>query len=199
MSEKTLEKLIATLKTEAVEAADKEAAEIVEKARSQAQKIVKEAEAKREELLQSAEKEAEAIRNKGEGALRQAARDLNVSVRNDLLQLLKAALERDVETNFTPDLMEKAIFKVIENVGSGAALHLPETMETKLADQIQQRLQNSDNLESIGSDATLPNGFSVTKTDQGWSYRITSEEVAEALHAHLSQKWVQILKNESEV
>ncbi|UJH69123.1 hypothetical protein [Allomuricauda sp. SCSIO 65647] len=197
MSEKTLDKLIATLKTEAIDAADNEAKQIVEKAQAKAQKIVDGAESKSKELLHHAEKEAEATLNKGEAALKQAARDLTVSVRNELLKLLKAALEREVETNFTPELMEKAVLKVIENVGSGIALQLPETMEAQLAKKIQKRLQDSDNLDSVTKDAHLLNGFTVTKTDQGWSYQISPEEVAELLNAHLSPKWVQILKNES--
>ncbi len=75
---------------------------------------------------------------KGKLPCRQAARDLIVSVRNDLLKLFKAALEQEVENNFTPDLMEKAILKVVENVGSGVALKLPEHMEKKLAEKIQK-------------------------------------------------------------
>ena len=199
MSEKTLDKLIATLKSEAIETAEKEANEVVENARQQAQKIIKEAEAKKADLLNNAEKEAQATLKKGEGALQQAARDLIVSVRNDLLKLFKAALEQEVENNFAPDLTEKAILKVVENVGSGAALKLPEHMEKKLAEKIRKRLQESDNLDSITKDASLPNGFVVSKTDQGWSYRISPEEVAELLNVYLSPKWVQILKNDTDI
>ncbi|MFP3670486.1 hypothetical protein SB717_35965, partial [Priestia sp. SIMBA_032] len=90
-----------------------------------AQKILKQAEAKRAALLNNAEKEAKATLDKGEGALKQAARDLTVSVHNDLLKLLKATLEQEVATTFTPELTEKAVLKVIENVGTGASLQLP--------------------------------------------------------------------------
>jgi V/A-type H+-transporting ATPase subunit E len=197
MSEKTLDKLIATLKLEAVEAAEKEANGIVENAQQQALKIIREAEDKSNELLKNAQKEAHATRDKGEAALKQAARDLTVSVRNDLLKLLKVVLEQEVENNFTPDLTEKAILKVLENVGSGAALKLPENMETKLANKIQKRLQETHDLDSIIKDAGLPKGFAVTKTDQGWSYHISPVSVAELLNAHLSQKWVNMLKNQS--
>lgn len=199
MSENTLDKLIATLKSEAIEAAENEANEIVEKARQQAQNIINQAEIKSAELLDDARKEAEATLEKGQGALKQAARDLTVSVRNDLLKLFKAVLEKEVKNNFTPDLMEKAILKAVENVGSGAALKLPESMETKLTEKIQKRLQESENLHSITRDAGLPQGFIVAKTDQGWSYHISPEEVAELLNVNLSPKWVQLLKNDSEV
>lgn len=198
MTENTLDKLIATLKSEAIEAADLKAKEILDKAQLQAQEITKEAEAKKAALLNNAEKEAQATLKKGEAALRQAARDLIISTQNDLLKLLKALLEQELETNFTPDLMEKAVLKVVENVGSGVTLVLPKNMETKLAEKIQKRLQASNNLVSITTDTTLLHGFSITKTDQGWSYHISPKEVAELLNAHLSPKWVNILKNESD-
>jgi len=198
MSEQTLDKLIATLKSEAIETADKEAKQIVENARAKAQKILKEAEAKRAELLNNAEKEAKATLNKGKSALKQAARDLTVSVQNDLLKLLKATLEQEVATTFTPDLTEKAVLKVIENVGTGASLQLPKNMDTSLAENIQKRLQESDSLEAISKDPTLLQGFTITKTSEGWSYQISPEAITDLLYEHLSTTWVNVLKNESD-
>ena len=198
MSEQTLDKLIATLKSEAIETADKEAKQIVENAREKAQKILKEAEAKRAALLNNAEKEAKATLDKGEGALKQAARDLTASVHNDLLKLLKATLEQEVATTFTPDLTEKAVLKVIENVGTGASLQLPENMDASLAENIQKRLQESDSLEAISKDPTLLHGFTITKTSEGWSYQISPKAITDLLYEHLSTTWVNVLKNESD-
>lgn len=198
MSDKTLDKLIATLKSEAIDAADRESKKILEEAHAQAQKTIKDAEGKREQILMKAEKEAQATISKGESALRQAARDLNVTVQNDLLKLFKSVLEREVHATFTPDLLKSAITKVIENVGSEIELKLPENVEQELADHIHQRLQKSDSLVSLIKDDTILHGFSITKTDQGWSYHITPEEVAGLLNAHLSGKWVNILKNEEQ-
>jgi V/A-type H+-transporting ATPase subunit E len=198
MSEMSLDKLIATLKSEAIEAADLKAQEILDQAEAQAEKIVKEAEEKRAAILDDANQEAQAILSKGKGALKLAARDLSVSVQNEILKLLKAALEREVKTYFSPNLMEKAILKLVENVGSGVALKLPENMDVKLADKIQQSLQASSNLDSISTDARLLDGFSIAKTGRGWSYQVSPAEVAELLNAHLSPRWVEILKNEGE-
>lgn len=198
MSENTLNKLIVTLKKEAIEAADKEARQIVENAHKEAQGILREAEVQKEALLGHAEKEAQMTFEKGESALKQAARDLTISVRNDLLKLLKAALDTEVETNFTPDLMEMAILKVAGNIGSGVTLKLPGNMEKELADKIRERLKTSQHLDAIAVDANLLNGFALTKSDEGWSYRISTAAVAELLNGHLSPKWIEILKSESE-
>ena len=197
MPEKNLENLITALKTEAIEAAEKEAAEIIATARAKARKIVEEAEAESDALQQNAEKEAQAILHKGESALQQAARDMSVSMRHSLLAMFKALLEQEIADSFTPNLVEKVVLGMVENTGSGVSLKLSEKLETELSDQILERLQNSKNLDSISRDATLPDGFSMTRTEEGWSYHISPAEVTEILYAHLSPNWVQLLKKES--
>ena len=198
MSEKSLDNLIAKLKSEAVEKADEKAKGILEVAKADSQKIIEEAERERTELLQNAKSEAENMQKKGKIALQQAARDLSVSVRNDLLKLLKSVLEREVKQRFTPDFMEKAILKVLENVGDGAGIELPETIKDELIDKIQQDLITTDNLTSFTKDKNIINGFKISKKDEGWSYEITPEEVTEMLFAYLSPKWVQLIKKEAE-
>ena len=196
MGKQTLDTLIDKIKSEAIEAAEHKAKEILDQASMEAQNITAEAEAKREALLFEADKEAQATLAKGEISLKQAARDLIISVRNDLLKLLKNLLEQEVQDNFTPDLMEKAILIIMENMGSGNELRLSEDMESELADKVCRRLQQSNTSNSISMDSALPKGFSVTKSEEGWSYHISSKELTDLLNEHLSPKWVEILEKE---
>lgn len=198
MSEKTLDKLISSLKSEAIDAAEKESNKILEEARSQAQKILKAAEEQRERILTDAENEAQTLVQKGESALRQAARDLHIAVRNNLLEIFKAVLEKEIHRTFTPDLVKSAVMKVIENIGREVELRFPEAFEQELADYIHQRLQTSDDLVSIVRDDNLLTGFSITKKNEGWSYDISAEEIAELLKPHLIGKWVEVLKNKEQ-
>jgi cell division septum initiation protein DivIVA len=196
MSEKSLDQLIASLKSEAIEAAEKESNEILEEARSQAQKILKEAEKTRKQILMEAENEAQATIQKGESALQQAARDLYIALRNDLLQLFNAVLEKEIHTAFTPDLLKSAVAKVIENIGSEVELKLPADFEKELADYIHKRLQSSDPVSIIKEDSLLKE-LTITKTDQGWSYEISPEEIAGLLQSRLIGKWAEVLKNDA--
>lgn len=198
MSDKTLDQLISSLKSEAIEAAERESNKILEEARAQAQKILKGAEEQRDRMLTDAGNEAQATIRKGESALRQAARDLHIAVRNNLLELFRAVLEKEIHRTFTPDLVKSAVMKVIENIGGEVELKFPEAVEQELADYIHQRLQTSDDLVSITGDDSILAGFSITKTNEGWSYRISPEEVAELLQPHLIGKWIDVLKNEEQ-
>ena len=195
MSHKTLDQLISSLKSEAIDTAERESNEILEKARSQAQKILKGAEEKRQRILTDAENEAQALGRKGESALRQAGRDLTIAVHNNLLGLFRTVLEREIHSAFTPDLVKSAVIKVVENIGGEVELKLPGAFEQELADYIHQRLQNSEDLVSITRDDGILAGFSIAKTNEGWSYRISPEEIAERLQPYLIGKWVEVLKN----
>lgn len=195
MSDKTLDKLIAQLKSEAIDTAEKASQKIVEDAKVKAQTIVKNAEDERSQILSEAQKEAQDTISKGESALKQAARDLNVTVKNDLLKLFNAVFENEVEKSFSPDLIKTAVLKVIDTIGSDVEIKLPDTMKQELVDAIRKQLQTSDNSITILKDENLLNGLSITKTDQGWSYQITPEEVTGLLTGNLSEKWVNILNS----
>jgi F0F1-type ATP synthase membrane subunit b/b' len=195
MSDKTLDKLIAQLKSEAIDSAEKASQKIVEDAKVKAQTIIKNAEDERLQMLSEAKKEAQDTISKGESALKQAARDLNVTVKNDLLKLFKAVFENEVEKSFSSDLIKTAVLKVIDTIGSDLEVKLPETMKQELVDAIRKQIQASDNSIAILKDKNLLNGLSITKTDQGWSYQITPEEVTELLTSNLSEKWINILNS----
>jgi V/A-type H+/Na+-transporting ATPase subunit E len=196
MSEQSLDKLISTLKSEAIEAAEKKEKEIIDRAKAKAEKIVREAESNKEQLLSEAEKEAEDIIKKGESALVQAARDVVLRVQNDLRKLFASVLERDIQAAFDPDLVKKAVLQVLENQDEEIAIRIPPQLESELTDYIQKQVQASGNLATIATDDSLIRGFSVKKTKQGWSYQVTPEEVSTILSDHLSRKWASIIQNE---
>jgi F0F1-type ATP synthase membrane subunit b/b' len=195
MSDKTLDKLIAQLKSEAIDAAEKEAQRIIEEAKAKAKNIIKNAEVESQQLLLESKKEAKNTISKGESALKQSARDLKVAVKNDLLKLFEAVFEREVKQSFTPDLIKTAVLLVIDNIGNDIELKLPEDVEQELLDAIYEQLQVSDYSKSILKEKNLLKGFSITKTDQGWSYEITPQEIANILNEYLSQNWINILDN----
>ena len=196
MSEKNLENLIATLKTEAIETAEKEAQAIIKAAQEEAHGILTDAREEKKHLLHTAEKEAKVSIEKGESALRQAARDVRLSLQIELLQLLKAVLENEVEAKFNPELLNTAIVKVIENIGSNLELKISTELEESLAIYIQQHLQTSDKLAEITIDNSVLKGLRITKKDEGWSYDISPEAIAQVLDKHLSVKWVKLFETE---
>ncbi len=196
MTDKSLDQLIASLKTEAIEQAEKESATILQDAETRAQDVLAAAEAQKKSLIIGAKKEAQAIVDEGKSALKVAARDLGISVRNQLLELYRKAFEADVRDSFSPDLIRSVITSVIENVGTDVELRLPSNSMKELSEYIQKRVAIDGSI-SIIQDNALPEGLSIVKKDQGWSYEISPEQVIEALLPQLNAKWIQILTDET--
>jgi V/A-type H+-transporting ATPase subunit E len=194
MTDKNLGQLIATLKAEAIETAEQEAAKILEDAHSKAQEILEQAEKKKEALLADAEQEAQNMLDKGTSALKQAGRDYCISVRNELLQIFGSVLKEETQQEFTPDLLKTAILRVVENIGEDVELNLAPDFSAELAEFIHERLKGSPQTVSLLDHNPVLKGFSVSNTRQGWSYSISPEEVGEALRTHLNSNWMHILQ-----
>lgn len=196
MSEKSLAQLIESLKSEAIEVAEKESAMILDQARIKARQLVEQAEEKQDSLITEAKKEVQAILTNGESALRQASRDFSISVRNELIKVFQAVLQDEIRREFTPDLLKHAILKIIEHTGTDVELRLPQELSEELSAYIHTRLNASDKYVTLLEKSSLVKGFSVTKSDQGWSYHVTPEEVATALSHHLNPNWRHLLKKD---
>ena len=196
MSEKSLDQLIASLKTEAIEAAETEAEKILADAKQQADQMLQAAADQKATLLANAEAEAAAIRQKGEAALRQAGRDYSISVRNELLVVFQTVLEGETRSTFRPNLLKEIIGSVIENIGRDVELSLSEADAKELAEYIHNRFQSSEQAVSVLANQSVLSGFVITPTEEGWSYTISAEEVAESLKKHLNKNWLKILEQE---
>jgi vacuolar-type H+-ATPase subunit H len=196
MSTNNLGQLINSLKTEAIDVAEMEAAKIIEQANMQAKQIVEEALDEKQQIINKAKIEGEGIVSKGGSALRQAARDVNISLRNDLLRTYKKVFETEVRKEFTPDLIKTAILKVVDSIEGDMELRVSEEFFEEVSEFTQSRLKSLKKLPTIVADDSIINGFSVVQKNQGWSYLISPEQVATALEKYLSKNWMNILKNE---
>jgi len=192
MSDKTLDKLISTLKTEAIEAAEQEAAAIRAEAQKTAEQLLNDTKAQCEQMVAEAQKQADQTLEKGQGALRQAARDVTVSLQNDLLKLMGNVLEQEVSGQFKPEILQKAIVGVLENIGNGVEVSLSDDLLGQLNGQLQTMLQASDAVLKA-HDQGLTKHITISKTDEGWSYELSPETVSELLRTQLSDSWVEII------
>ena len=197
MSEQSLDLIIERLKREAIDKAEEKSASLLADAQAEADRIRVEAEEQKKAMLQQAEKEAREIVEKGKSALQVAARDLSLSVRNDLLGMLRATLHKEVEESFGPDLMKAVITRLIDQLGSEVTFSLPADQKEELARFIQKKFQASAASFLLLERGDSSKGISINKTDKGWSFDISPEQVAEALLPHLNPRWASILGEKS--
>jgi V/A-type H+-transporting ATPase subunit E len=196
MSENTLDGLIAKIKSEGIDLAEQEAKQIVEQAKQKAQSLLEAAELQKNDMLTQAQSEAEAIVNKGKIALNQAARDVEIKVKNDILKLFEKVLETEVSKSFTPDLYPTLIKDLVGQLGGNLSISIPEGLEKKVMEAIQSSLSDEQTRATVLKSADLSSGFSISSSDEGWSFDVTPEEISTMLSEQLSSKWVQLLNKE---
>lgn len=193
MSEKTLDHFIERIKTEAIEKAERTAQSIISEAEKKAAVIISEAQHKKALLIEDGQREAEALTKGGENALRQALRDIIISLQNDLMHILGSILQAEIRQSFSPDLIRTTIIQVIKNIGGKTEIRIADSIKEELALFIQSQLQNSEEIPKITGENRVLDAFTISRTDEGWHYNISVQEVSELLYSHLAPKWNEIL------
>lgn len=193
MSEKNLQSLIETIKSEGIEVADKKAAQIILEAEKKAALIIETAKNNRKNIIEEAEKEAKSISEKGNNALKQAARDITISLKNDIKKIFEHLLKNTVQNHFSDDIVKNSILQILQQIGSDSELILPENQLQEIKAFIHKKLQNESGIPKISSDKSIIDGFAIQNTKEGWTYKITSTEIAELLNRYLGSHWKEIL------
>ena len=128
MSEE-LQGLLNKIQAEGLEKAETERARLVAEAKAQADAIIAEAKAQADKIRKDAETDAEEFRKKADDAVRQAARDVIISLQDDLQKKLRAVVREATAQAMTPEAMAGLIAKIAEqfvrNAASGAEVILP--------------------------------------------------------------------------
>lgn len=193
MSDVSLDKLIESIKEDAIASATKESDRILADAKEKAGAIINEARSEKQRILDEAETEANGLISKGESTLRQAARDMQTVMRNDILKLLGRALDAKLAVSFNADVLKRAIEQILSQVGQDVEMKISPDLETELAAYIRNELKVDAGQVVTTRDPSLLNGVKLIKTQEGWSYDITAEEVGQLLKSHLTDQWISIL------
>ena len=119
MSEE-LQGLLNKIQAEGLEKAENERARLVAEAKAQAESIIADAKAQAEKIRKDAEADAEASRKKADAAVKQAARDVIISLKDDLQEKLRAVVREATAQAMTPEAMAGLIAKIAEQFAQKA-------------------------------------------------------------------------------
>ena len=104
MSEE-LQGLLNKIQAEGLEKAESERARLVAEAKAQADAIIADAKAQADKIRKDAESDAEESRKKADAAVRQAARDVIISLQDDLQKKLRTIVREAAAQAMTPEAM----------------------------------------------------------------------------------------------
>jgi len=190
--------IIDKIKMEGVAEAEKKAAEMIGLADEKAKTMIIIAKKERENILSQAKEEANSIRETGCSAVKQAHRDLLLSLREEIVKLFDKVVKKEVKEQFTPDVLKKAVGAIMESFSAGEKtdleIILPEEDKSALKQYFTSKLKNKmTEGVTIKTSRNIEKGFFVGQKGENSYYDFTDDAIAEAINSFLNPKIVEML------
>jgi len=183
--------LIETIKAEGVRNADQQAEQIIAAAEEKAQEITADARKKAASIVEEARTDRARQEAAGREAVKQAARDVVLSVQAQLTAIFREVVERATGEAMDGAVLEQAVLKVVgawaEGKEEAVDVLLSEGDLKRLEDSLRSRLAErlAAGSEIKGSHA-VKGGFRIATRDGGVYYDFTVDAIADALSAYLA-------------
>jgi V/A-type H+-transporting ATPase subunit E len=186
-----LDSLIAKIKKDGVEVAQKAAQDIISQAKNQAQGIIAEAENKAKNIEEQSKIQAQKLQTNTEKALNQAARDLVLLLKEKITELFDQALKNKVSQELDPDFLKDLILKIVDKwlEAKDQSLEIvvnpkdKKKLEALLVDELGKKAQ--DKIE-IGLNKAIDNGFRIGVKGKDLYYDFTDQTILESLKEFLN-------------
>ena len=197
-----LQALLDRISEEELKKADAECGKLLADAKAEAERIVSEAKVEAEGIVEAARKEADMLLEKGKESLRQASRDVLISLRGEL----EKRVSRTVESLMTSTLDGAALAAIIAKVitafkqsdGSVDDLKvllnadefasLEGTVKAALAADLREHCE-------LAPLPGLSGGFKIVVKESGIVYDFSDKSLAESICGSLSPKLAAILNS----
>lgn len=198
MSEK-LDSLLERINKDGLEKAEKKSEKIVSSAEKKADSIIKKAQEESERIRREAADEAESTRAKGEKTLRQAYRDIVISVKKEIELLFNRVMAEKVSGALREDELAGIIKQVVEKwsgdpagkvevyLGDSEAGNLADTIVSGLQDRIKEGVE-------IKPVKNVDAGFMVSFDGGKSRIDFTGDGIAEFIRAKVSPRLAEILE-----
>lgn len=186
-----LEGLIEKIKKDGIEEAGRQSERIIKEAEEKAAAIVKKANQEAREIKEQNEREVEKLQKSSQESLRQAARNLIISVREKLTEIFNGILKKELGKGLGPELLAEVLKimaeKWVSEKDEGLEVLLSEKdkkgvekfLLVKLKEETKEKLE-------IKISPSLSKGFQVKAEGEDAYYDFSDEGIAEALAVFLN-------------
>lgn len=192
-----LDSLIEKIKSDGVDAAKKQADKILADTRKTADAIIKEANTEAEKARKKAEADAEAYRKNAETAIKQAARDTVLVLKEKIGEMFEQVLMTDIAKTLDKEILYELILKLAQAWAEEGDLEVLVNEKDAEALQVQLKRSLSANLKDgldLRVDKKIEHGFRIGKKGENLYCDFTDESILEALRIFLNPKLAELLK-----
>lgn len=193
-----LNNLIDKIKKEGVEQAENNAKALTREAQGKAKKIVADAQRRKDEIIKEAEVQTQNFKKSAEKALKQAARDVLLTLRERVTEFYYRIVKEKVSESLTPEVLKEIIIKTIGNFRKDNILDievlLSKADKVKLEKSLLSALRREAKKHfSIMDSANVEKGFRIGEKGQDSYFDFTDEAITEAFKRYLNPKLLEIL------
>lgn len=189
-----LQGLLNRIQKEGLDQAESKRGEILHEAQAEAKALLAKAKTEAEHLVAAARQEAALLREKGEQSLKQAARDVLLSLRDQLEERVVAVARSLAAESSTPETMAEIIAAMaaayLESEQSGnleieLAPAQADALRAALAKRLGEDLAKRCELAPV---AGVSAGFRIVLSGQDIAYDFTDASLAETMAAFLTPR-----------
>lgn len=200
MSEK-LKELLEKINEEGVKQAEEKARVIESRAKKDAEKLLSDAKRESERIIETAKSEAVKTEKATEAALKQAARDLLLSLKDEIRKIFNKIIAAETLKSLShedmADILKELIQKYVDKKGETSDIKvllkkedlekLKDVFTSKLKDKLKEGVE-------FKPSSVINKGFSIS-FDKGKSFfDFTDEALSDALAVYLNSEIAKLLK-----
>ena len=190
-----LQALLNKINEEGLKKAEQTKADIIAKAQAEAKGIIKKAQEEADDCRAKAQADSQILVQKGEEALRQAARDMMLSLRQQLQSRVKTAVLQLMDATLDAQQMPGIIAQIVESYlqkdGNEDNLELlinKEQLDTLSAAVKAKLADNLKNQCEFSPAPTVTNGFKLAFKDNDVLYDFTDQALADAVASYVGPR-----------
>jgi len=196
--EMELNSLIDKIKTEGVQQAEQDARNIIKQAEAKAKEIIEAAEHKSADAVKKAESEANDFKKSSEKALKQAARDVLLTLRARVTDFAERIVQGKVTDSLTPEMLKEIIVKAVENFSKGNDTTIEVLLNEKDRDKLEKAVFGDIKKEAkeylkLKESKSVKKGFRIGEKGKESYFDFTDEAISEAFMQYLNPKLVEML------
>ncbi len=187
--EVNLENLIEKVRTEAVDQGRQQADKIVADAKAEAEKIVADAQAESKKIIDIGRREAEQLQANARQAVRQAARDAELLLKERLNALFDRVFKRQIGTALTVETLNGIIRQLVTDWAARGQVDIAvseadkDGLQELLFAGLQEELQDA---VTLRASSAVSSGFRFELKGGSVYYDFTDETIAETLRAFIN-------------
>ncbi|HAJ56381.1 MAG TPA: hypothetical protein DCL35_01270 [Candidatus Omnitrophica bacterium] len=198
MSEQ-IKELIEKIQQEGVKAAEDKARAIIDEAGLQAQAIIKEAQKEAQSIILGAQDRAAKMEESGRASLKQAGRDMLLSLRAEINEMLGRMVRERVREALGVEELSQILGRIIKEAGVHEKAEVVVTMKKEDAEKLEKgflaelKSQVHRGIKIASSDA-MHGGFTISYDSGRSLFDFTDKALEEYIVALLSPKLAEVLR-----